>query len=220
MCQIVSEISTPKINTTIAPVWDDYTQSLYFVGRNTDGLQSAIYRYSYIDGVLYSARIDGVDSVSFILPAEAKCEKCKNLFVVGAVSQVITVKWNGVSTRAKAIDRLFSIDANIPLTRTGIARASPSGRFYGGAYFFSYCNATPGLSFYRYDQSDGLVRLFGNLISTSGIAFNLDAQKMYHMDSCQLFITEYDWDPKSGDICNFESSFFAILIFWIFLRFS
>lgn len=140
---------------------------------------------------------------SFILPAKAKCKKCKNLFVVGVGSQVVTIEWNGKSTRAKVVRQLFTMDANIPSSRTGMARASPKGRFFGGTYYYPMdCTKPTVLSYYRYDTSKGLVRLFGDLGSTGGIAFNVEARKMYHLTYCRLLLTEYDWDPDTGDICK------------------
>lgn len=170
---------------------------------NTTGQQSSIFRYSPREGVLYSAYIEGVNSPAFILPVKEKCKKCKKRFIVGIGSQVLTIEWNGKSTRAKVVNGLFGLDTNISTSRIGRAKISPRGRFYGGTFSDTiYCNQPSDLSFYKFDSSNGLVQLFGNLVSTTGIAFNENAGKLYHLDSCTFLLTEFDWDPKTGDICK------------------
>lgn len=201
-CQTVQQITTPKFRSPISPVWDDETYSLYFGNTRSVGQESSIFRYSLRDGVLYSAYIEGVDSVAFILPINTTCLKCKHLFAVGVGSQVMTIKWNGKSTRAKIVDRLFALDANIPNSRTSLARAGAMGRFYGGTFSYQQCSGPPSLSFYRYDPVQGLTRIFGDLVSTSGIAFDDNNGKLYHLDTCQSLITSFDGSQPGGDLCN------------------
>lgn len=143
----------PIIDAADSPVWDDDSQSLNFVNPLTNASQSSIFRYSARDGTFYSAYIEGVFAPSFILPAKSKCKKCKNLFVVGVGSQVVTIKWNGKSPRAKVVRQLFTMDANIPSSRTGMAKASPKGRFFGVTYYYPMdCTKPTVLSYYRYDN--------------------------------------------------------------------
>lgn len=203
MPQAVLPIKTQIIRSTISPVWDDYTQSLYFVSRNTTGQQNSIFRYSYEDDTLYSAYVQGLNSLAFILPVAAKSEKTENQFVVGYGKYAVTIQWNGKSTKAKVLHGLFPLDENIPMSRTGAARTSPNGRFFAGTYFDpKRCNnVSATLSLYRYNPSSvRLRRLFGNFKSTAGIAFDTNAKKLYHLDACQLIITEFDWNPKTGRI--------------------
>lgn len=208
-CQIniVAVPNIPTIRTPVGGYWDDDTQSLYFAKFRPDEQQSSIFRYSYRDGVLYSARIEGFNSVSFILPAKQKCCKTGDLFVVATGSQVFTIKWDGLSNQAVAMNNLFTLDANLPMIGVAAARTDPRGRFYGGTLFNGFCSASNrfNLSFYRYDIANGLTRLFGGLKVSIGTAFNEKARKMYHLELCQLKITEFDWDPATGDICNFDS---------------
>lgn len=110
------------------------------------------------------------------------------------------------------------MDAKIPSSQVAAAFTDPRGRFYGGTLFKQYCSASNEfiLSFYRFDNANGLTRLFSGLKVSVGIAFNENARKMYHLTPCQLKIVEFDWDPQTGDICNFD--FF--LQFWLFLQFN
>lgn len=169
---------------------------------DTTGQQSSIFRYSYCDDVLYSAYVEGVNSLAFILPVEAKLEGCEDRFLVGAGSKVLTIQWNGKSTRATVINQLTTLDQNIPNSRTSIARTSPNGRFFGGTFSQLQCKAPSNLSIYRYNLSGSLERIFGHLKATSGIAFDRKACKIYHLDTCQLCITVSDWNPTTGKIGN------------------
>lgn len=216
LSQNIQEISTPKIPGPVSPVWDDETQSLYFVTPRASGQESTIFRYSFRDGVFYSAYIEGANSASFILPINSmqncskKCSKKKNLFAVGVGSQVLIIKWNGKSIRAKVVRGLFSLDSNIPSSRTSLARAGVRGRFYGGTFYYQNCNGPPSLSFYKYDPIYGLKRIFGDLISTSGITFDDNYLQLYHLDSCQALITAFDGSQPEGDLCKFRLSFFFL----------
>lgn len=129
------------------------------------------------------------------------------MFAVGIGSQVVIIKWNGKSTRAKIVRRILSLDQNIPSSRTSIARVGARGRFYGGTFYDQQCKGSPALSFYKYDPILGLKRIFGDLISTSGIAFDDTNAKLYHLDSCQSLITSYDGSQPEGDLCNGQIAF-------------
>lgn len=208
---MITPLTDKIIRSVISPTWDDYTQSMYFTSLEAYGQESTIYRYNYRDGVLYSAYIDGlsappiegvVRSISFILPATAKCKDCNDLFIVGDGSQVSIIKWDGISIRAVVVGAVVSIEANVPSTRLGQVGISPNGRLFGGTILFpTLCNASTTFSCYRYDKPRDLVRLFGSLQTTTGIAFNPNTRKMYHLDTCQLLLTEFDLDSEEN-ICN------------------
>lgn len=171
-------------------------------------------QFSAIVDVLYSAYIEGAQSATFILPIDSmqkcskKCSKKKNLFAVGIGSQVVVIEWNGKSTRAKMVQTLFSLDANIPSSHVSLARAGARGRFYGGTYSYKDCNQPSQLSFYKWDPKLGLKRLFGDLKSTYGIAFDDTNGKVYHLDKCQSLITSFDGSQPEGDLCKFFFHFF------------
>lgn len=201
----ISKLTTPEIRIPHSAYSDD--DSLYFVTFITSEYQASINRYSYIDGIFYSAYIEGVTSPSFIVPINQKvCKKCRKcdakLFAVGVGHDVLKVKWNGKSTKAKVVGTIFSVENNIPSSRYDVATTDSHGRLYTGTLSETLCNSTATRSFYRYTRTAGADRLFGGLKSTTGIAFNDEIGKMYHFDSCQLYLTEYDYDPETGDICK------------------
>lgn len=82
-------------------------------------------------------------------------------------------------------------------------KADPYGRFYGGTFSPHFCSSSaPNGSFYRYTGGVGLTHMFDNVKISNGIAWNTKTCKMYYSDSCRLAIFEFDWDPKTGDICT------------------
>lgn len=83
-------------------------------------------------------------------------------------------------------------------------RADPCGRFFGGTMRNEICSdsSAPSASFYRYIGGIGLTQLFSNVKVSNGIVWNTKTCKMYYADSCRQAIFEFDWDRKTGDICN------------------
>lgn len=199
----ITPLTNSKIGTAISPIWDDHTQSLYFIDLTATGEQPSIFRYSS-KGVLYPAYIEGAQQpTGFITPVRQKCKSCKNLFAVGIGHDIVLIEWDGKSPSAQMVRKLSSVDSNDPMSRTDLARPDRSGRLYGGTFSSTFCTTPRNKTFYRYTSDKGLVRLFTDIYTTSGVAFNEDAQKLYHVDVCLLLITEFDWDPATGDLCNF-----------------
>lgn len=198
-------IQTPKIPTAISPIWDDDTQSLYFIDlvEPDPSTTPAIYRYSVVDGVLYSAVIEGATQpIGYIVPVRRKCERCKNLLSVGIGHDGVLIEWDGVSKTAHILSKIYSVDANDPMSRTDIARPDRMGRLYGGSFAPTFCITPRNKTFYKYSSVKGYTPLFHDIYTTSGVAFNDETNKIYHVDVCLLLISEYDHDRKTGNICK------------------
>lgn len=195
-------------------MWDEHTHSLYFVNFLQDSTKPAIYRYSVIDGRLYSAVIPGSQTVSFINPVRQGCTACSDLFAVGSGHDIIYVKWDGKSPQAQIVGpKLFSIEPDQPLTHTNIARADRYGRVYEGSLSLQFCAAPANQSLYRYTDKRGVEVLFTGFRATSGLAIDEDRGKLYHVGGCNLLLTEFDYDPKTGDICKFLEHYIFIKLF-------
>lgn len=124
------------------------------------------------------------------------------MFAVGIGHDGVLIKWDGVSKSAKKIKKLYSVDQNDSSSRTDIARPDRYGRLYGGSFSPNFCTTPRNKTFYEYSNSKGYVPLFHELYTTSGIAFNENTNQMYHIDVCLSLISEFDWDPKTGNICK------------------
>lgn len=168
------------------------------------GDESLLYRYSLSDDRLYSARVPGVKSTDFIIPVQNRGLKCTNLFAIGNAHDVTLIQWNGISTSAQIVQpKLFSIAPNDESSTVDYARTDRMGRYYGGTFSMTgFCGTSPNRSFYRQTLQKGVQRIFSGVLGTTGIAFNENAHKLYHTGLCSLIISEFDWDPSTGDLCK------------------
>lgn len=199
---IDSQIS--KINLPIWPIWDDTSQSIFFTDFLANGQSMAIFRYSVDESVLYSASVPGIQSISFIYRVRKNCKECDDLFVIGNEHGSNLIRWNGRSTESQLLGprKLFSVEDVDARSHINVAQADRKGRLFFGTFSLDYCNTPANKSFYRYTIDRGIDRIFFGLYGTSGIAINEEAKKLYHTDSCTLYITEFDFDPRTGDICK------------------
>lgn len=70
----------------------------------------------------------------------------------------------------------------------------------------TFCITSPKHTVYEYtDRGNDINVILDDVYTTSGIAFDEDAKKLYHVDTCSLVITEFDWDPESGKLCKYFS---------------
>lgn len=167
------------------------------------GAEPLIHRYSLIDDRLYSARVPGVKSTDYIIPVRQSGLKCKNLFAIGNEHDVILIEWDGISTSARIVRKLFSIEPNHESSTIDYARTDRFGRYYGGTFSMTeFCSSPANKSFYRESIDTGVQRIFGGLLGTTGIAFNENARKFYHVGLCSLIISEFDWNPLTGNLCK------------------
>lgn len=194
-------MSAPETNLSLSVIWDDCTQSVYYIEFHPNYQQPAIFRYDNEEDKTYSAYIDGYAGPAFILPISQKCDKYKNLFLVGLHKFTRIIEWDGRSTVARVVSTVFDIEENDPLSILGVSRQSERGRFYGGSIHITFCSAPANSSLYSYTKEKGLQRLFGDVHSTIGLTFDKNAGYLYHLDSCTGAITRFQTDSK-GDICK------------------
>lgn len=93
----------------------------------------------------------------------------------------------------------------MPNNRFNDAKVDPRGRFYGGTMrieldvnIFDYRLG----SFYNYTKSEGFNVLKEKIGCSNGLCWNEKDKKFYYIDSCDLDVKEFDWDPETGKICN------------------
>lgn len=153
--------------------------------------------------MLYSAAIPGAQTIAFVNPVRQDCNECTGLFAVGSGHDVIFVKWDGKSPEAQVVgQKLFSVELDIPLSHINIAKSDRHGRVYVGSFSLDFCDTPANKTFYRYTNERGVERIFTDVRTISGLALDEDAGKIYHLDGCNLVISEFDYDPKTGDICK------------------
>lgn len=167
------------------------------------GQNHSIYRYDLNEAKLYSAYIEGESQPIHVFPIK-ECELYKDMFAVGLANSTKIIQWDKSSRVARVVSTLFTLELDDPMKRLVIGRGDPKGRLYQGTFSYQFCNGPANSSFYMYTKERGVQRLFGNVVTTTGVAFNLAARKLYHLDSCRLQIVEFDEDKDTGDICKKE----------------
>lgn len=195
-------VPSPKTVGGEVPHWDAKTQSLYYL--DIDDANSSILRYDYAENRVYRATVEGAPILLFILPI-----KCSNdQFLVGINRQAVIIQWDGRSPKATPIGTLFEVDTGTS-NRFNDCKTDAHGRFYGGTKSVDTCDGTtPTGSFYKFEKRNGLKNLFGNISISNGFTWARKTNKFYYIDSCAYDIKEFDYDPKTGDLCKFWKKFY------------
>lgn len=168
------------------------------------GNDSSLLRYDYDENRVYQATIDGATTLLFLLPI--KC--AKNYFLVGINLKAVIAYWDGRSEKATVIRTLFEVDENSSNVINDI-KTDSRGRFFGGTKSVESCDTgtPPTGAFYRYHKNKGLEKLFGNVYISNGLTWVHKTKKFYYIDSCTYDVKGFNYDPKTGKLCKYQSFF-------------
>jgi hypothetical protein len=61
-------------------------------------------------------------------------------------------------------------------------------------------------TFYRYTSKEQFVPLKRNVGISNGLTWNEKTNKFYFIDSVDLDVKEYDYDPVGGNLCKFKTT--------------
>lgn len=59
-------------------------------------------------------------------------------------------------------------------------------------------------TFYRYTKDEQFVPLKRSIGVSNGLAWNEKTNKFYYIDSVDLDVKEYDYDPVTGNLCMYH----------------
>lgn len=149
------------------------------------------------------SNLEGEKVVSFVFPVDGTTDQ----FAIGIGRRVGIVTWDGKAPVAK-VTRIVGEVEQEELYRTNRfndAKPDPFGRFYGGTMRLEECgdifDAALG-SLYRYSKEKGFENIRTKVGVSNGLAWNVEKNKFYYIDSCQMDVKEFDYDPKTGNICK------------------
>lgn len=163
------------------------------------GKNNSIFCYNISNGQVSAAYIENEFGPSFIVPVGG----CKNQFAVGLENVVKIIKWDGISSSAQVIRSLPKVERDI-VSHFTYALVDPKGRLYTGTHNKEkLCSASPDHGFYLFSKLAKPRRVLKHTRLTTGIAINRNENKLYFADPCCFNIVEYDWDPKTGEICKY-----------------
>lgn len=194
-------LPSPKTLVGTRTHWDEAKQSLYYCDVYGNG--SSILRYDYNENKVYTAGIDGEFVVPFIIPVANASDK----YAVGLGKRVGIVNWDGKSTVATLESVAFEVDSDKKDNRFNAAKADPSGRFYGGTMIsekVSDATQTAAGKVFKYVKDSGLSEVLNNIHISNGMAWDESKNKFYYIDSGKYDVKEYDYDPKTGNICTYS----------------
>lgn len=120
----------------------------------------------------------------------------------------VLAQWDGRSQKATIIRPLFELGCGVPNVIINDVKTDESGRFYGGTRRFDKGKAcfTDGgaiASFYNYESGKCVKKLFDNVTISNGLTWVRKTNKFYYIDSCTYDIKEFDYDPRTGDLCMY-----------------
>ena len=187
---------TSTLQTSV--VWDDCTQSIYYIDRFAAQNEPSICRYDYKTNRKYTAYFGGQARLTFIVPAR-DCGANRNVFVVGANQYAGIIEWNGISPFVKVIGSILDISDENPSGLITFGRQNENGRFFFSTLNSKHCHSPANSSLYSYSKEKGVQHLAGGFAMTTGLAFNYG--KIYQTDSCKRIITEFTTD-SNGNICK------------------
>lgn len=206
----VSLIESPKSVLGEGPHWDAESQNLYYI--DIYGTEYSVLRYSLTENKTYGATIDGEPNVSFIIPVAGTTDQ----FAVGIGRRVGVIQWDGESSKAKLLRVALQVEdgPEFKENRFNDAKADPSGRLYAGTMHVENCDLfelSHG-AFYKFAANESLVKLREPVRISNGLAWNEKTNKFYYIDSCDLDVKEFDYDPATGNICKLEKCKSGILL--------
>lgn len=168
----------------------------------------------------YSAAIKDNISTTFIIPTK----KYRNQYAISDKRSVRVLEWDGILPVAKVVRDAFTVETGpeYESNNYNMAKASPKSKFYGGTFSVSLCAGYPNSALYRYTKCLGVKRLIADQLVSSGMDWNKEAKKFYFIELCRYVVREYDWNPKTEEICknseiklNFHSNVLLIVLNWI-----
>lgn len=197
----VERLPSPRNSVGEVPHWDRPSRSLYYI--DIHNYNSSLLRYNYDENRVYTATIDGARTLLFLLPIECT----KDQFLVGIDRTAVIAKWDGRSPKATVIQPLFELDCGTSNVINDI-KTDERGRFFGGTKCVESCDTNDAASgaFYGYENGKCLRTFFDNVFISNGLTWVRKTKKFYYVDSCTYDIKEFDYDPKTGNICMFSVS--------------
>ncbi|XP_034185221.2 uncharacterized protein LOC117606630 [Osmia lignaria lignaria] len=177
------------------PHWDHHTQKLYFV----DIVAQKICRFSPISKHVACIYIDK-GPVGVAVPVEGEPDK----LVAGVATKFVLVNWDGQKNYIKSpLETLAVVDTDRNGTRWNDGKVDSSGRFWGGTIGPEVNDVVvpEQAAFYRID-SELKPKKELTVTNSNGLAWNLQDDTLYYIDTPTRQVAAFDFEPISGTISN------------------
>lgn len=128
---------------------------------------------------------------------------------MGLDKRVAVVQWDGRSRTCRVKGYLFEVEVG-QNSNLNNGKCDPAGRLYVGTE--CKVNYLEGIfkkrasHIFKYDEC-GKVEVVESVRIANGMAWDVNLGKMYHVDSAEFNIKVYNYDVKSGKVCDPEITF-------------
>lgn len=140
------------------------------------------------------------------MPVEGKLDE----FIVGIGPKLVVVRWDGRTPTASIARKYVEVEQG-GNTYFNDGKVDPRGRIFSGTMFTAASKlpfTTRIGTFYSVEKGLVVAHL-SNINISNGLTWNEKTNKFYYIDSGDLHIKEFDYDPSTGSISN-ETIIFQI----------
>lgn len=165
------------------PVWDEDTQTLYFIDVEAGHI------FSYKDPVLRKI------SVGEKIGTMALCKNSRRYIVAAWSGIYLLDPVTGEKTR------LCDPENDLPENRFNDGKADPFGRFLAGTLsMVPYTE--PRAALYSLSKGTKVRKLIPNVGLANGLTWNADGTEFFFIDTDRRTISGFDYDKATGNIAN------------------
>lgn len=194
LIQYAYEVSLVRSNMAVGSrgVWDDETNSLYFV----DLFGGSFARYDYLTDQVYKANVTGrTGFVGVVTPIKGQ----KGSFYVASGGDIFTAQWDGISPTATAGATLATVD---PAMVVNSFLVTPDNDVFIGGFGDAFCASTSDFSLFEYTRDGKVKDVADGFIATVGLAMDEEKNVVYQLDPCTYKLVAYDYTPSTGRLCE------------------
>lgn len=183
------------------PHWDHRSQKLYFVDIAEQKIRK-------LDPV--TLRVESTFIANGPVGVAIPIADAPDQFVAGAGLDFVQVSWNGErNTTRSPIHVLATVDQNHQGNRWNDGKVDSAGRFWGGTIGPEENEVViPNqATFYRIGKDFVPEVKLRPVTNSNGLAWNLQDDTFYYIDTPTLQIVAFDYEPISGTISNRRIAF-------------
>lgn len=171
------------------PYWEESTKSLLYV----DITAIDVHRFNTTTNEDSKVHLDDPDGVSFIIP------KSRGDYVIGLGRSLAFLDWNTAT-----VQKLVEVEQGTK-NRFNDAKCDASGRLWAGTMGHESEPAKPERqmgSLYSFSKDHVLKKHVDKIDISNGLAWSLDNQTMFYIDSLPRKVFAFDFDVTDGNISN------------------
>ncbi|SMG22285.1 SMP-30/gluconolactonase/LRE family protein [Paenibacillus aquistagni] len=164
------------------PLWDPVDQCLYWV----DITRKRIHHYHPVSGETSCHEVD--QYISAIVPTQIR----------GTFLCAMKDGFYKLDLLTGTKEHIVNPEPNTPNNRFNDGKCDPAGRFFAGTMDMNIKPHAGAL--YCLDAEHGCKKMLSNITISNGLAWSLDGETMYYIDTASAEIAAYSYDLNSGSL--------------------